>query len=134
METDVLSSIQEESESDSQRDSEMSSQEFSRDISPLPPPSEFSEDAFVVVFLLIVRTAFKPTFLKDLMNSIDRNREKVEMQDCWRRFLDKLKFCESTIKTGAWVSYERKRSRLSAIYSTIKILKSGKISEDVLLW
>ena len=115
MEIDVLSSIQEESESD-QRDSEMSSQKFSRDISPLPPPTEFSEDAFVVVFLLIVQTALKPTFLKDLMNLIDQNEENIEMQDCWRLFLDKLKFCESTIKTGAWVSYERKRSRLSVLF------------------
>ena len=119
MEIDVLSSIQEESESESQRNSEMSSQEFSRDISPLPPPSEFSEDAFVVVFLLILKTALNPTFLKDLMNSIDQNVEKVEMQDCWRLFLDKLKFCESTIKTGAWVSYERKRSRLSVVFTIV---------------
>ena len=127
METDVLSSIQEESESDSQGDSAMSSQEPARDISPLPPPSEFSEDAFIVVFLLILRQAFKPTFLKNFMNSIFdpfggfRNQEKLEMQRCWKLFLDKLKFCESTIKTAAWVSYERMRSRLLAFYSSFKI-------------
>ena len=73
---------------------------------PQSPPPEFGHQAFVLVFLLILKTVLVPDSIKKLMTSLDRHPHIEEQRTIWRGFIDKLKFCEALIKTGAWVTNE----------------------------